>query len=93
MGRLTISLPDDLHRELRIRAASAGEPIGRLIERAVEDQKELARRRAMELLERAWANAAAAEPQLTEEELMDLAVEETHAVRKELARKRSAKVG
>jgi hypothetical protein len=47
----------------------------------------------MELLERARANAAAAEPQLTEEELMDLAVEETHAVRKELARKRSAKVG
>lgn len=71
-----------------MRSAAKGEPIGQLIEKALEDQKELARLRITELLHKAWANAATAEPKLSEEELMDLAVAETRAVRREMAAER-----
>jgi plasmid stability protein len=88
MARLTITLPDDLHTQLRLRAAHSGETIGQLLTRAVEDQKELARVRMREIMEAARAHAATVEPHLTEDEVMELAIRETHAVREEMARER-----
>jgi hypothetical protein len=88
MARLTITLSDDVHRQLRVRAATSGDTIGRLIERALEDQRELARARLMALMEKAWAHQAPEAARLSEDELMALAVEETHAVREEMARER-----
>jgi predicted CopG family antitoxin len=84
MARLTITLSDDVHRRLKLRAASSGETIGRLIERALDDQRELARARVMALLEKAWANQTPEAARLSEDELMEEAVAITHEVREEM---------
>jgi hypothetical protein len=88
MARLTITLPDDVHRELRLRSASSGLPIGELIAQAIDDQRLLARERLRQLMQAAAANASVGEPALTEDEVMELAIQETHAVREEVAAER-----
>lgn len=90
MARLTITLPDDVHRQLRIRSASSGDSIGQLIEKAIEDQRELAQARLMELLELAWANPTPEATRMTEDELLEEAGTITHEVREEMQAKRRA---
>lgn len=93
MARLTITLPDSVHRDLKIRAASTGSTIGELIQEGLEARKELARRRVIEFTASARAHAAETEPRLNDDEIMDLAVAETHAVREERAAGRAVKRG
>ncbi|MGE3075947.1 MAG: hypothetical protein AB7N24_08680 [Dehalococcoidia bacterium] len=83
MARLTITLSDQTHKELRVRSALTGETIGDLLESAVADQKALAQLRIRELLAKAHANASRA-AELSDDELMDLANELTHEVRNEM---------
>ena len=64
MARLTISLSDERHRQLKVRAALQGKTIGQLIEGALEDSEERHRQEARAILAKARANAAKAEPKL-----------------------------
>ena len=93
MARLTITLPDDVHRELRLRSASSGLPIGELIAQAIDDQRQLARERLRQLMQGAATNPSGSGPALTEDEVMELAIEETHAVREQAAADRRRRPG
>jgi hypothetical protein len=90
MARLTITLSDERHRQLKVRAALQGTTIGRLIEDGLEAADAHSREEGLRLLAKARANAAKAEPKLSDEELMDLAIEETHIVRRQMAEERQA---
>jgi plasmid stability protein len=90
MARLTVTLSDERHRQLKVRAALQGKTIGQLIEGALVESEERHRQEALAILAKARANAAKARPKLTDEELMDLAVEETYIVRRQMAEERGA---
>ncbi len=95
MARLTITLPDEMHRALKARAATCGKSVEEfVVEQLLEDEradaKRQARSRAIAILEQARANAAAAEPQLTEDELMEFAVAEVRALRRETQERSAA---
>jgi len=90
MARLTITLSDDRHRRLKMQAAYQGTTIGHLIEEGLEAKEELARQTLLALLDKAQTNAAGVSPQLSEDELMELAVAETRAVRREMLEERRA---
>ncbi|GMV85191.1 MAG: hypothetical protein AMXMBFR80_10470 [Dehalococcoidia bacterium] len=58
MARLTITLSDERHQQLKLRAAREGTTIGKLIESALEERDESARRTALALADKARTTAA-----------------------------------
>ena len=76
MGRLTITLDDELHRALKATAARQGQTIGAIIEESLRLRGVRAEEDARELVNRARAHA-----HLPENEALAIAVEETRAVR------------
>lgn len=90
MARLTITLPDERHRQLRTRAAAQGTTIAALIEEDLQVAEAARRGGALAILERAWAHAEQGEP-MADEAVMEIAVEETRAVRREMAEEKAAR--
>lgn len=72
MGRLTISLPDELHRALKQAAASRQRTIGELVAESLEFYGIKSEVSAQELLERARRRS-----RLPEADALELAVEAT----------------
>ncbi|MEX0799832.1 MAG: ribbon-helix-helix protein, CopG family [Dehalococcoidia bacterium] len=54
--RLTVTLPDELAAELREEAARTGDPVSRLVARAIADRKRQRLRELMAEGYRAWAD-------------------------------------
>jgi len=90
MARFTVNLPDERHKQLKMRAAMSGKSIGEVLEDALCESERHALAEARRLTNEARDTASKAQPQLSDDELMDLAVAETRAVRKELAEEREA---
>lgn len=91
MARVTITLSDERYERLKSQAALRQTTVAGLVEAELAQADADRLQRAMAILEKARANAATAESPLSEEELMDLAVYETHAVRREMAAERDAR--
>lgn len=89
MARLTITLPDDRHLQLRVRAAAEGKSISQLIEETLSAYEAAALQEAEQMLAMAWEHNATVEPELTEDEAMEAAIAEVRAVRKEMAEERN----
>ena len=81
MGRLTISLKDDLHQALKETAARQGRSIGKIIEEGLELRGVKPMSRARDLLMKARRSA-----RRTEEKAIELAVKEVRASRRRSAR-------
>lgn len=77
MARLTISLPDELHRALKEAAARRNRPIGQLVAESLEFYGIKTSESAAELVARARARSG-----LGEDEAVRLATEETRASRR-----------
>ncbi len=90
MARLTITLSDERHRKLKSQSALRGKSIAQLIEEGLQEADMRLREEGLRILALARSNAAEAEPKLTEDELMELAIEVTHEVRREMAEERRA---
>ncbi|MCO5201682.1 MAG: hypothetical protein M9925_08295 [Chloroflexi bacterium] len=75
MARLTITLSDERHQQLKLQAARSGKSIGEVIESELQTSERLARERITWLLEAAWAHGDAARPDATEDEVMKFALE------------------
>lgn len=78
MSRVTISLSEGRHRALKTAAARRGKTIGQLVEESLEAYGIKPESDVMAILERVRARAT-----LSEEEAMELAVQETRAARRE----------
>lgn len=78
MSRLTISLPDDLHRALKEESARRARTIGDLVAESLALYGIKPREEARAILARARALAG-----LSDERAVALAVEETRAARRE----------
>lgn len=76
MGRLTISLPDELHRALKEAAARRGQTIGQVVSESLEFYGVKTEGSATALVERARRLAG-----MREDDAVRLAVEETREVR------------
>jgi hypothetical protein len=85
MARLTITLSDETHRDLKVRAALHDRTIGDLIEEEITIAREARRKRALETLEELQTMSAPSVADMTEDEIMELAVEATREVRRQLA--------
>ncbi len=72
MARVTINLPDELHRALKAAAARRGRTIGSMVAESLEAYGIKSRTDAAALVERARKRA-----RLSEEEALELAVRET----------------
>jgi plasmid stability protein len=81
VGRLTISLKDDLHQALKETAARQGRSIGKIIEEGLELRGVKPMSRARDLLMKARGAA-----KMTEQQATELAVKEVKASRGRLAR-------
>ncbi|MGA1473186.1 MAG: ribbon-helix-helix protein, CopG family [Burkholderiaceae bacterium] len=81
MGRLTISLKDDLHQALKETAARQGRSIGKIIEEGLELRGVKPMTPARDLLMKARRSA-----RRTEEKAIELAVKEVRASRSRSAR-------
>lgn len=88
MGRVTIDLPEDKYRAIKSAASRRRITVGALVQEGIEAAIGQARREALALRARAGEHSAAAELQLTEDELMALAASEAHQVREVMARER-----
>lgn len=77
MSRLTITLDDSLHQALKETAARQGRSIGKIIEEGLMLRGIKPMETARQLVARARSNALC-----SDDEAMQLAVEETRAVRK-----------
>lgn len=77
MSRLTITLEDSLHQALKEAAARQGRSIGKIIEEGLILRGIKPMETARQLVARARSNALC-----SDDEAMQLAVEETRAVRK-----------
>lgn len=88
MARLTITLSDETHRRLKVQAALEDKTIGAIIEEELAAAREAHRREALKILERVRRRAAKVTAEMTDEEIMDFAVEETLAARRELSEQR-----
>lgn len=75
MARLTITLSDQRHRQLKVRAAQSGKSIGEVIESELQASEQLARERITLILEAAWAHSDAARPAASEDEVANFALE------------------
>ncbi len=84
MARLTITLSDERHRALKERAARTGMTIGEVIEESLEEYGVHAGPTGRELIEQARAHSS-----LSDDEAMNLAVEETRAERRERSKRES----
>ncbi|MBI5948106.1 MAG: hypothetical protein HY875_08205 [Chloroflexi bacterium] len=96
MVSVTITLPDDLHRALKSRSETCGKTIEELIVEQLAEEAAAAaaaRKTGLEILEKARRNASVTMAGMTEDEIMELAVAETHAVRREMAGERRAAAG
>lgn len=80
MSRITISLPDDLHRALKERAARSGTTIGELVAESLEFYGIKSDADAREIVRRARASSG-----MSEREALELAVAETRAERRDPA--------
>ena len=69
MARLTITLSDERHQQLKLRAAKSGRSIGELIEATLAEGDEAARQRALALASNARATAATTMTGMTDEEI------------------------
>lgn len=76
MSRLTITLPDELHRALKETAARRNVPIGELIAESLDFYGIKTTESARSLVDRARRHA-----DLSETEALELANQETHAIR------------
>lgn len=76
MARLTITLTEERHRALKEAAAQRGRSLGEIIEASLDFYGIKSRASAMDLVVRARANSG-----LSEDEALDLAVQETRAAR------------
>ncbi|BBD78365.1 ribbon-helix-helix protein, CopG family [Hydrogenophilus thermoluteolus] len=76
MSRLTITLDDSVHQALREAAARQGRSIGKIIEESLILRGIKPMESARQLVARARSNAAC-----DEDEALNIAVEETRAVR------------
>ncbi len=90
MARLTITLSDERHRQLKMRAAYENTTIGTLIEEALRDAEHQQRRNALEMLEKARRNAARATAGMSDEDIEQWAVREVRTYRNEQAAERSS---
>lgn len=79
MARLTITLSESAHQQLRMRSAREGKSIGRLIEETLIELDEANRQRALAIAQKARRNAAGAMPGMTDEEIEAWVIEETSA--------------
>ncbi|MCB1633803.1 MAG: hypothetical protein KDI37_14755 [Xanthomonadales bacterium] len=77
MSRLTITLSDTRYRALKEAAAQRGKTIGQLIDESLEFYGIKSRSDARALVRRAQAQSA-----LTQEQAVDMAVEQVRAVRR-----------
>ena len=77
MARLTITLSDQHHQQLRMRALNQGKTIGQVIEEALSELDESHRRRAMELAEKARTSAAETMAGMSDEEIEQWVIDET----------------
>jgi len=75
MARLTITLSDERHQQLKLRAAREGTTIGKLIEAELQVSERLARHCVTRILEDAWAHGDAARPGATDDEVITFALE------------------
>jgi len=75
MARLTITLSDECHAQLKLRAAKLGKSIGEIIEHDLQVSEQLARERITRILEAAWAHSRDVRPDATEEEVMNFALQ------------------
>jgi predicted transcriptional regulator len=72
MARVTINLPDELHRALKAAAARRGRTIGSMVAESLEAYGIKSRSDAAALVERARTRA-----RLSEDEALELAIRET----------------
>jgi len=83
MARLTITLSDERHQQLKIRAARQGTTIGAIIEKELALLEESNRHRAMELTRKARENAAKSLAGMTDEDIERWVVAQVQASRVE----------
>jgi hypothetical protein len=91
MARITITLPDERYEQLKLQAENRRTTVDQLVEESLVEAEEARTQKVREILDGARQHAASLEPPLTSEELMALAVEETRAVRREMAAERNAR--
>lgn len=81
MARLTITISDERHQQLKLQAAIEGKSIGELIEAKLTERDETARQRALALASRARASAANTMTGMTDEEIEQWVTEELRSHR------------
>jgi len=81
LARLTITLSDERHQQLKLQAALEGKSIGELIEAKLAERDEAARQRALALASRARASAANTMTGMTDEEIEQWVAEELRSYR------------
>ena len=81
MARLTITLSDERHQQLKLQAAIEGKSIGELIEAKLTERDETARQRALALAAGARATAANTMTGMTDEEIEQWVAEELRSYR------------
>lgn len=89
MGRITITIPDERQRVLEAEAQIQGVSLEELIEARLQPSSREAADNMRALLEKAWAHSERVEPQLSEDEAMEFAIEQTRQVREEMWRERT----
>ncbi|MGE0597897.1 MAG: CopG family transcriptional regulator [Dehalococcoidia bacterium] len=77
MARLTITLSDAHHQQLRMRATREGKSIGQVIEETLTEVDEANRLRAMTLSQRARSTASETMAGMADEEIEQWVVDET----------------
>ena len=77
MARLTITLPDDLHRALKETAARRGRTIGDMVAESLAFYGIKSGESARAIVDRARSRAA-----MTEDEALEIAVDETRRARR-----------
>jgi predicted CopG family antitoxin len=85
MARVTITLADERYERLKSRAASTHKTLSELVEEGLAEAEEAQMQRLAEFVAKARRHAARVEPNLSDEEVMTIAVEETRAYHREKA--------
>jgi hypothetical protein len=83
MARLAITLSDETHRKLKVQAALYDKTIGAIIEEELDLAREARRQRITAILDEASRNASEFVKDMSDDEIMELAVQETRAMRRE----------
>ena len=82
MARLTITLPDEMHRALKEAAARRGMTVAEVVEDSLDRAGVTPRESAIEVLERAQKAAAETMSGMTEDEILQWAVDEVRELRR-----------